>query len=446
MRVRLPDPNAFATIFREVTGRMLPQPPVGIATDNRHVRSGDLFMAIRGEKVDGHIFINDAAKAGAVAALVATSSGTSRLEEIVTENPVETMGNVAKAWRAQFSLPVMGITGSNGKTTTKEIIRHLLAPDLKVHATEGNYNTSVGLPLSLLTLTSDHEVSVVEMGANQPGDIEYLCQIAAPTHGLITNIAPAHLAGFGSVAAIAREKGQLFQALHDGTAFINRDDPKVVAVNYSGNGVTYGFQPDCDFAADLWTEDDLSIVLTVNTHDIPIHSRNITLAKNMLAALPFVTAMDVPWEAIAPRLASFRPARGRSAVRKIGDTIVIDDTYNANLNSTRAAIDFLTTFKGKKQILVFGDMLELGDRSAELHAAVGTYASEKGISALYSTGPESAATDQAITGPLRHKHAPTKEELLPEILEEADDNTVILFKGSRGMAMETLIQQLEEAL
>ncbi|MFQ6604536.1 MAG: UDP-N-acetylmuramoyl-tripeptide--D-alanyl-D-alanine ligase [Fidelibacterota bacterium] len=445
MRITLPDPQAFAAVFSNATGFTLPESVAGIATDNRHVQPGDLFLAIQGENTDGHHFVGQAAQSGAAAALVSHSIQEANLTEINVSDPVETIGGVAQAWRQQFSLPVIGITGSNGKTTTKEIIRHLLAPDMAVHATEGNYNTSVGLPLSLLTLTRDHEVSILEMGANQPGDIQYLCRIAIPTYGIITNIAPAHLAGFGSIDAIAREKGALFQSLHDGTAFINKDDPRITPPPSPAQSVTFGFQPNCDFAADLWTDEDLSVTLTVNTIDIPIYSQNLTFAKNVLAALSLVITMGVSWDDVPERLKTFQPATGRSVVKKIKDTIIIDDTYNANLNSTRAAIDFLTTFTGKRQILVFGDMLELGDQSAKLHAAVGLYADEKGISALYSTGQESRHTDEAITGQLDHVHMETKEDLFPLLSREMNADTVLLFKGSRGMAMETLIRQLEEA-
>jgi len=257
MRIDLPNPQAFGNQLSEITEQVITTDITGIATDSREVIPGDMFVAIKGERVDGHNFLNQVIEQGASLCLIEDKSAQIPNERcIITDDTVKTLGYIASEWRKQFSIPVIGITGSNGKTTTKELLRHLLSVKHQVHATEGNFNTSIGLPLSMLTLTSAHTISVLEMGANQPGDIAYLCGIAKPTHGLITNIAPAHLEGFGSIDTIAMEKGQLFLALTDGIAFVNVSDARVLDLPTYGNKIRYGFTPDCDFSADTIIEDD----------------------------------------------------------------------------------------------------------------------------------------------------------------------------------------------
>lgn len=225
MRISLPEPRRFSKVFKTITGRSFVLPISGISTDSRECIDGDLYISIKGENVDGHQFLKDAQSNGAIAALVVESNNVIKdMQQIVVENSVNTIGIVANAWRKKFNIPVIGITGSNGKTTTKELVKHFLDSKYNVHATKGNYNTSIGVPLTLLQLQGNHNFSIVEMGANQLGDIKTLCQIVEPTDGLITNIAPAHLEGFGSIEKIAQEKSELFTYLTKGIAFKNISD------------------------------------------------------------------------------------------------------------------------------------------------------------------------------------------------------------------------------
>ena len=282
MRINLPHPNEFAKIWEEVTGVALNKTVRGIVTDSREVCPGDLYIAISGDRVDGHTFIKDVFKKGAVCALINSEIENADEQLIKVNNSVSTIGKVAKAWRNQFDIPVMGITGSNGKTSTKELLKHMLSAQFNIHATEGNFNTSIGLPLTLLRLTKENTMSILEMGANQPGDIAQLCEIAQPTHGVITNIAPAHLEGFGTIEAVAKTKGELFACLAKGVSFINAADYRVGALEILGDAISFGLTPECDYPADIHHEKDGTITLTVDAEEIPTHSVNLTFSKNVI--------------------------------------------------------------------------------------------------------------------------------------------------------------------
>ena len=239
MRITLSNPKRFSKVFKTVTNTSFTSTVLGISTDSRQCIEGDLYIAIKGESVDGNQFIKEAQAAGAVVALIAKTDDTvSDIQQIEVGNPVNTIGEVANAWRKHFNIPVIGITGSNGKTTTKDLLKHFLESKYNVHSTKGNFNTSIGVPLTLLQLQRKHNISIIEMGANQPGDIKYLCQIVEPTDGLITNIAPAHLEGFGSIESVAQEKSELFTYLTDGVVYINNSDEWISTFNRNVKSAT----------------------------------------------------------------------------------------------------------------------------------------------------------------------------------------------------------------
>lgn len=446
MRIDLPDPAGFAPLLEAVTGTSLKTPLSGVATDSRECRAGDLYVALVGQQVDGHQFLPQAFSAGAAAALVSKASGSAPGREIRVPEPVAALGQVAARWRRKYPVPLLGITGSNGKTFTKDLLRHLLAPRYRIHATEGNYNTSIGLPLSLLGLTAEVTLAILEMGANQEGDVATLCDIAAPTHGLITNIAPAHLEGFGSLEAVARTKQALFDALPDGLAFVNRDDSWIRRMSLAGPAVTYGLTPDCDFPADLDKEADGTLTLTIAAEEVPTGSRNPSFAKNVIAAAVVARTLNLDWDTFRSRLKTFQPPPGRCQVKRFRDITLIDDTYNANLESTLAAIDYLTTFSGPgRRILVFGDMFELGTYAQEQHRQVGEKCLQAGLQVVLTVGPETRTTDAVLNATTYHHHYDSKEELsvaLADLLQKEDK---VLVKGSRGMAMETIVEALREA-
>ena len=443
MRINLPHPNKFAKIWEEVTGVALNKTVRGIVTDSREVRPGDLYIAISGDRVDGHTFIKDVFEKGAVCALVNSEIENADEQLIKVNNSVSTIGKVAKAWRNQFDIPVMGITGSNGKTSTKELLKHMLSAQFNIHATEGNFNTSIGLPLTLLRLTKENTISLLEMGANQPGDIAQLCEIAQPTHGVITNIAPAHLEGFGTIEAVAKTKGELFACLSKGVSFINAADYRVGALEILGDSISFGLTPECDYPADIHHEKDGTITLTVDAEEIPTHSVNLTFAKNVIACAAIARTLGLSWGEIRENVASFQPPKGRCEVKNNGMITIIDDTYNANLESTVAAIDYLKAFSGNGQrIFVFGDMFELGDLSQDQHRRVGEKCNEAELSAVFTVGEETVTTDAIITYSELHKHFDNKDDLLTSLKSIVKDGDKVLVKGSRGMKMETIVEAM----
>ena len=443
MRINLPHPNKFAKIWEEVTGVALNKTVRGIVTDSREVRPGDLYIAISGDRVDGHTFIKDVFEKGAVCALVNSEIENADEQLIKVNNSVSTIGKVAKAWRNQFDIPVMGITGSNGKTSTKELLKHMLSAQFNIHATEGNFNTSIGLPLTLLRLTKENTISLLEMGANQPRDIAQLCEIAQPTHGVITNIAPAHLEGFGTIEAVAKTKGELFACLSKGVSFINAADYRVGALEILGDSISFGLTPECDYPADIHHEKDGTITLTVDAEEIPTHSVNLTFAKNVIACVAISRTLGLSWGEIRENVASFQPPKGRCEVKNNGMITIIDDTYNANLESTVAAIDYLKAFSGNGQrIFVFGDMFELGDLSQDQHRRVGEKCNEAGLSAVFTVGEATVTTDAIITYSELHKHFNNKDDLLTSLKSIVKDGDKVLVKGSRGMKMETIVEAM----
>ena len=443
MRINLPHPNKFAKIWEEVTDVALNKTVKGIVTDSREVRPGDLYIAISGDRVDGHTFIKDVFEKGAVCALVNSEIENADEQLIKVNNSVSTIGKVSKAWRNQFDIPVMGITGSNGKTSTKELLKHMLSAQFNIHATEGNFNTSIGLPLTLLRLTKENTISLLEMGANQPGDIAQLCEIAQPTHGVITNIAPAHLEGFGTIEAVAKTKGELFACLSKGVSFINAADYRVGALEILGDSISFGLTPECDYPADIHHEKDGTITLTVDAEEIPTHSLNLTFAKNVIACVAISRTLGLSWGEIRENVASFQPPKGRCEVKNNGMITIIDDTYNANLESTVAAIDYLKAFSGNGQrIFVFGDMFELGDLSQDQHRRVGEKCNEAELSAVFTVGEETVTTDAIITYSELHKHFDNKDDLLTSLKSIVKDGDKVLVKGSRGMKMETIVEAM----
>ena len=445
MRINLPNSKTFSKIFNESTGIKISESIKGIATDSREIQSGDLYIAIKGEKVDGHSFLNQVFENGALAALVSDINDQVHGNQIQVRDTIESIGKIATEWRRQFNIPIIGITGSNGKTSTKELLRHILSSKFDIHATEGNYNTSIGLPLTLLQLNAFHGASILEMGANRAGDIEILAKIANPNFGLITNIAPAHLEGFGSIEAVAKTKAAIFENLGNGIAFVNAADRRVKEIAVKGDSISFGLNPDCDYPADLHYEEDGTITLTINTEEIPTLSSNLSFAKNIIACCAIARELDVEWEAIKDRVSTFSPPKGRCEVKNNGSYIIIDDTYNANLESTLAAIDYLSAFSGQgKKVFIFGDMLELGDVSREQHIAIGKKCDEMELSAVLTYGKETIATSESIKKVKINQHFDSKEELIDFLQKIITSNDKILIKGSRGMRMETIIQNIME--
>ena len=443
MRITLPNSRTFSKVFEKAIGKPIDEKINGISTDSREVQKGDLYIAIKGEKVNGYEFLEQVFENGAAYAMVSKKQTSTTGKQIEVGDTVKSIGKIATEWRSQFNIPVIGITGTNGKTSTKELLKHMLSSKFDIHATEGNYNTSIGLPLTLLQLTSFHGASILEMGANQIGDIDVLTKIAKPNIGVITNIAPAHLEGFGSIEAVAKTKVAIFEILSDGTAFINYADERIKEVNVPGKSVSFGINPDCDYPADIHYEKDGTITLTINTEEIPTFSSNLSFAKNIIACSAIARELGVEWDAIKDRIETFTPPKGRCEVKNNGSYIVIDDTYNANLESAVAALDYLNAFSGDgKKIFIFGDMLELGKLSEEQHIAVGKKCDEQNLSAVLTYGNQTLSTHKTINKVEINHHFDKKSKLIDFANEIVSSNDKVLIKGSRGMKMETIVEGL----
>ena len=441
MRVSLPDPTQFEMVFRSITGHTIPLVG-GITTDSRECRSGDMYIAITGERVDGHDFIDNAVENGAKVVLAQEHIKTDAYTVLVN-NTIEAISAVASFWRNQFDIPVIAITGSNGKTSTKELLRHVLNAQFAVHATEGNYNTSIGLPLTLFQMMQAHTISILEMGANQPKDIEKLCKIANPNHGLITNIAPAHLEGFGDIESVAKTKGELFEHLTKGKSFVNLADNRINELEIYGDSITFGLTANCDYPADFHNDEDGSIVLTIDTQEIHTNSVNLSFAKNIIACSAIANELDISWEAIKDRIITFKPPKGRCEIKTNGKITIIDDTYNANVESTLAAIDYLKAFSGNgKRIFVFGDMLELGSSSEKQHRIIGEKCQKEELSAVFTFGNETIVAHEEMKESILHKHFDEKEALLSSLNDIISKGDKILVKGSRGMRMEEIVGEI----
>lgn len=434
---------------------------VAVGTDTRALQRGALFVALKGPRFDGHNFVRQALEAGAGAALVdATVSnealGVSADAPLLrVADPLKALGALAAHWRSKFDLPLIGVTGSNGKTSVKEMIAAILRSHTgsveSVLATEGNLNNDIGVPLMLLRLRTTHRYAVIEMGMNHPGEIAYLTRLARPTVALVNNAQAAHLEGMGSVEAVAREKGSIYEGLSgDGIAVINADETYADlwrGLNSGRRVIEFGLEhPAAVSGSHVLLADGARLEIRLPEATIAVHLQvsGMHNARNALAASAAAIAAGVPAAAIQHGLEHFRGVKGRLQRKAVlhGATL-IDDTYNANPGSMRAAIDVLAHQPGKK-ILVLGDMGELGAEAAALHAEIGAYARERGIDCLFCLGDMSRHCAQAFGANARHFER--IQELLADLENQLGPEATVLVKGSRFMQMERVVKSFEVAV
>lgn len=424
-----------------------------VVTDTRAVQPGDLFVALKGDRFDAHDFVAEAAAKGAVGALVSKKIDA-RIAQILVPDTLLGLQALAASWRADFDLPVIGVTGSNGKTTTKQLLAAVFAARGPVLATEGNLNNHIGVPLTLLKLRAEHRTAVVEMGASNPGEIALLAGLAAPSVGVITQAGDAHLEGFRSREGVAYAKGELFSALRDGVAIINADDTYAgLWKKLAGDNriVSFGFAVHAEVRAeDLQStaEGNCFTLLTPDgsaTVNLPLPGRhNIA---NALAAAAAGHALGLGVAAIADGLQKVERPKGRVAIHTTASgTRLIDDTYNANPTSLAAAMALLAKEPGQR-VLVLGDMAELGPTADALHARAGIEAKALGLNTLLTLGPRSAHA--AKTFGIGGKAFTTLDELIEALRPQLKAHTTVLVKGSRSAGMErvvaALLQQKEGA-
>ena len=447
MRVDISNSTEISNVIFELYGVQIKNTIRGITTDSRNLMNGDIYVAIEGENNDGHNYLNQVDALNASAVIVDKNKEFNNLNaQIISVNDtIKAIGNIAKSYRQKFTIPIIGITGSNGKTSTKELLSHVLDGEFNVHATNGNFNTSIGLPLTILELNKDHDISILEMGANQQGDIEYLCSIAKPTHGLITNISSAHLEGFGSIENIAKTKGALFSSLKHGMSFVNYADEKVKNAHSIGNKISYGLIAECDFPADIHYDEEGSIILTIDAREIHTNSKNLSFAKNVIAVASISITLGLDWDYFQEKILTFKPPKGRCQVSKYGSITVVDDTYNSNLESCCAAIDYLCAFSGTgRNIAVIGDMLELGSASKKQHEKLGKKCNSSNLDAIFTLGVETLSTKNTIKNKKTNDHFENHNHLISALKSFLISDDKVLFKGSRGMQMEKIISGVFE--
>ena len=423
-----------------------------VTTDSRNLHRGDLFVGIRGERFDGQAFADQALRAGAAAVMVGagTRLNTPNAPVLEVDDTRLALGRLAAFWRSRFVSPVIAVTGSNGKTTVKEMLASILrqvAAESGVLATAGNLNNDIGVPLTLLRLDAGHRYAVVEMGMNHLGEIAYLSRMARPTVALINNAGTAHIGELGSVGAIARAKGEVFEGLEEtGTAIINSDD----AFADYWRGLVPG-RPVVDFGLDqkaaVSARYEMTVFASLVTFRTPREQFVAMLSlpglhniRNALAAVACAYGLDIPAAAIAAGLASYTGVKSRlQRKRHPSGALVIDDTYNANPESMQAAIAVLAAYPGRT-VFVMGDMGELGDQAEAMHATIGEFAKRAGVSTLFALGEMSAAAARSFGEGARHFS--TVDELVDALVEGLDQGSTVLVKGSRFMRMERVIEAL----
>jgi UDP-N-acetylmuramoyl-tripeptide--D-alanyl-D-alanine ligase len=423
----------------------------GFAIDTRKLKQGDLFVALPGEHVDGHDYVAAAAEKGAAAALV-TRPVAVDIPQVIVNDTQLALGDLASSVRAQNNkVRVIGITGSNGKTTVKTLTTSILSRHGRTHVNAGNFNNELGMPLTLLGMPEDTEYAVLEMGAGKPGDIDYLAAIARPDIGLVNSIAAAHLERMGTIEGVAETKGALYQSLPaDGVAIINADDERFAGffagLAGSRRVLRYALEHRADIGADIIEEriDGTHFVLSTPHGDGDVH---LPLAgrhnvANVSAAAAIATALDVPVETIVEGLEQVPHVAGRLNLEPMpGGWTMIDDSYNANPGSAAAAIDTLALARGERW-LILGDMAELGNDTLKLHAGIGKLAHQRGIERLLATGVKSAAAVDAFGAGAQH--FATQEDLIEAACAQIHEGVTVLVKGSRSSGMERVVAAMKK--
>lgn len=422
-----------------------------VHTDTRSLQTGDLFVALKGENFDAHDFLAQARDAGAVAAMAQHGIDTVRLHGLEVGDSKLALGHLAAAWRRQFDLPLIAVTGSNGKTTVTQMVASILAAACaeQALATQGNFNNDIGVPLTLLRLNAQHRMAVVELGMNHPGEIAYLAELAQATVAIVNNAQREHLEFMHTVEAVAQENGAVIEALPQNGVAVFPGDDAYASVWRSLAGmrrcITFAMTGAADVTARAQWEDGAWRVQAAT----PLGAVNFKLAiagqhnvKNALAAVAASIGAGLTLEVIARGLESFEAVKGRSRALSVnvrGKPItVVDDTYNANPDSVRAAIDVLAGLPAP-HLLVLGDMGEVGDQGPELHAEIGEYAAQRGIESLLCTGELMRYGAAVFPGA---RHCASMDALNTCVLADIAQYRSVLVKGSRFMQMERVIQAI----
>ncbi len=412
-----------------------------ISTDSRRITPGCIFFALKGDNFDGNLYAGSAVESGAAYAVIDDKKFEGK-QTLLVDDVLGSLQQLARIHRRKYKFPVLAITGSNGKTTTKELINEVLASQYNVTATKGNLNNHIGVPLTLLGITDETELAIIEMGANHQGEIAQLCTIAEPTHGLITNIGKAHIGGFGGYEGVIKGKSELYAWLRttSGEAFVNADNPLLMDRSTGIRRILYGTQED-NFASGEVIENSEILVIKWETG-----SGKTTMETNLVGSYNFENVMaaicigmyfKVPPAKIKTAICSYLPSNSRSQSLKTENNSIILDAYNANPTSMQAAIENFRRMKARPKMAILGDMLELGDESLAEHLSILKLLEESGFESVILIG-----SDFMQVAGKRFTCFKTSEEAYNWLKSEKIKDFNILVKGSRGIKMEKVLDAL----
>ncbi len=411
-----------------------------ITTDTRNIKPGDVFVALRGENFDGHEFVETAVSNGAIAAIVTNDFKSAHLPLLQVNDTLQAYQQIAQWWRSQFSIPVIGVTGSVGKTTTKELIAAVLAAKGQVLKTQANYNNEIGVPKTLLELGSEHQFAVIEMAMRASGEIALLTQITRPTVGVITNVGTAHIGRLGSKEAIARAKCELLAEMSKGSiAILNADNQRLMTTSaqvWQGKTITYGLE-NGDLQGKLLDNETIK----VRQKTLPLPLQGTHNASNLLAALAVAEALNIDWASLGTLTVNM-PAGRSQRYELANDIVILDETYNAGLESMLASLQLLAQTPGKRKIAVLGAMKELGAVSIEFHKQVGAKAKELKLDALMVlVDSEDARAIALAAAPLNTECFSTHADLVKRLQEFMQLGDRLLFKASHSVGLDRVVKE-----
>lgn len=428
-------------------------PITAVSTDSRKIIPGTLFVPIRGEKTDAHAYIDATFAAGAAATLTQEHD---KMDDshiwIRVPSTEQALQQIAAAYRKKFNIPFVGVTGSVGKTTTKEMIALALSAGLKVMKTEGNFNSQIGLPLTMFRLSSEHQAAIIEMGMSDFGEMSRLAQIAAPDYAVITNIGISHIQQLKTQQNILAEKLHITDRFHKGSIlFLNGDDELLAGLRGKLNVkiIYFGTQSWCDFRAEDITASNGSTEFTMRgpggAQKVKLPVLGIHNVTNALAGLAVAHTLGVPLDRAAAKLAEYQPLAMRQQIHHVNEVTIIDDSYNASPDSIQSSVDVLCSFHGGKRVAVLADMLELGDFSQRAHFDVGAYTAKAGIDLLVTVGEQAkeiAKGAQSVNSGLICRSFENNEAAIAELKSTLIGGDAVLIKGSRGMRTDEIVKAL----
>ena len=417
----------------------------GITTDTRKIGKGDVFVALKGERFDGHDYLRDAVRDGASALVVSRVPKLNSLGVPIYEvrDTLVALGGLARYWRRTWGKTIIGVAGSNGKTSTKDLIKAALSHSYTVHATTGNLNNRIGVPISLLSLQPDTEIAVIELGTSLPGEVAILRDIAEPDMVLVTSIAEEHLEGLGDLAGVLREEAAVYDGVAVGIAPSSQPEIAEAARGRAGRVIVAGLEPGADVKPDRWEigPDGLGVIEIAGVTVRP-PVRGLHNLRNAMLALAVARECGVSYEDAAAGIASMLQPKMRVAWEQLGNVTLINDAYNANPGSTRAAIELLQgTGSGRQRVIVLGTMRELGAASAQCHADIAGLALASGADIVAGIGEFAPALEKQSERE-RVITAPDVEDLWPQLQARLRRDAIILLKASRGVQLERLVPHL----